>query len=109
MAEARKAKKAAKKGDEDEEDHQDYCEVRKGKRREGRWKGYMSKEGVLQVCQQGGEIILCDTCPRAYHMVCIDPDMEEAPEGIWSCPHCEKNGPPPVEEDPKKGNMEHCR
>uniref|UniRef100_A0A4W4ERG8 DNA helicase n=1 Tax=Electrophorus electricus TaxID=8005 RepID=A0A4W4ERG8_ELEEL len=51
-------------------DHQDYCEV----------------------CQQGGEIILCDTCPRAYHMVCLDPDMEKAPEGTWSCPHCEKEG-----------------
>uniref|UniRef100_A0A8C2F8M6 Chromodomain helicase DNA binding protein 4 n=1 Tax=Cyprinus carpio TaxID=7962 RepID=A0A8C2F8M6_CYPCA len=63
-----------KKMDEDadgyETDHQDYCEV----------------------CQQGGEIILCDTCPRAYHMVCLDPDMERAPEGTWSCPHCEKEG-----------------
>ncbi|GMS84761.1 hypothetical protein PENTCL1PPCAC_6936, partial [Pristionchus entomophagus] len=85
VAAARKEKKATKK--DDEEDHQDYCEV----------------------CQQGGEIILCDTCPRAYHLVCIDPDLEDAPEGIWSCPHCEKNGPPPVEEDPKKGNMEYCR
>lgn len=66
-----------KKKDEDqpmvdgyETDHQDYCEV----------------------CQQGGEIILCDTCPRAYHLVCLDPDMEKAPEGKWSCPHCEKEG-----------------
>ncbi|GIY32246.1 chromodomain-helicase-DNA-binding protein 5 [Caerostris darwini] len=50
-----------------ETDHQDYCEV----------------------CQQGGEIILCDTCPRAYHLVCLDPDLEEPPEGKWSCPHCE--------------------
>lgn len=55
-----------------ETDHQDYCEV----------------------CQQGGEIILCDTCPRAYHMVCLDPDMEKAPEGKWSCPHCVSARPP---------------
>uniref|UniRef100_A0A673B453 Chromodomain helicase DNA binding protein 4a n=1 Tax=Sphaeramia orbicularis TaxID=375764 RepID=A0A673B453_9TELE len=61
---------AAEDGDGYETDHQDYCEV----------------------CQQGGEIILCDTCPRAYHMVCLDPDMEKAPEGTWSCPHCEKEG-----------------
>lgn len=54
-----------------ETDHQDYCEV----------------------CQQGGEIILCDTCPRAYHMVCLDPDMEKAPEGKWSCPHCVSTWP----------------
>uniref|UniRef100_A0A8C8A822 Chromodomain helicase DNA binding protein 4a n=1 Tax=Oryzias sinensis TaxID=183150 RepID=A0A8C8A822_9TELE len=67
----RRAKKTkAEDGDGYETDHQDYCEV----------------------CQQGGEIILCDTCPRAYHMVCLDPDMEKAPEGTWSCPHCEKEG-----------------
>ena len=57
-------------GDEEvdgyETDHQDYCEV----------------------CQQGGEIILCDTCPRAHHLVCLEPELEKAPEGKWSCPHC---------------------
>uniref|UniRef100_A0A673BLI8 Chromodomain helicase DNA binding protein 4a n=1 Tax=Sphaeramia orbicularis TaxID=375764 RepID=A0A673BLI8_9TELE len=64
---AKKKKKVeTEDGDGYETDHQDYCEV----------------------CQQGGEIILCDTCPRAYHMVCLDPDMEKAPEGKWSCPHC---------------------
>uniref|UniRef100_A0A667Z340 Chromodomain helicase DNA binding protein 3 n=1 Tax=Myripristis murdjan TaxID=586833 RepID=A0A667Z340_9TELE len=61
-------------GEEDadgyETDHQDYCEV----------------------CQQGGEIILCDTCPRAYHLVCLEPELDKAPEGKWSCPHCEKEG-----------------
>lgn len=36
--------------------------------------------------------MLCDTCPRAYHLVCLDPELEEAPEGTWSCPHCEKEG-----------------
>ncbi|XP_064165099.1 chromodomain-helicase-DNA-binding protein 4 isoform X8 [Anguilla rostrata] len=65
-----KKKKKEEDADGYETDHQDYCEV----------------------CQQGGEIILCDTCPRAYHMVCLDPDMEKAPEGKWSCPHCEKEG-----------------
>lgn len=36
--------------------------------------------------------MLCDTCPRAYHLVCLDPELEEAPEGLWCCPHCEKQG-----------------
>jgi len=53
-----------------ETNHQDFCEV----------------------CQQGGEIILCDTCPKAYHLVCLDPELEQAPEGDWSCPECTKNG-----------------
>ncbi|XP_077354978.1 chromodomain-helicase-DNA-binding protein 3 isoform X2 [Festucalex cinctus] len=69
---AKKKKKIPgdEEGDGYETDHQDYCEV----------------------CQQGGEIILCDTCPRAYHLVCLEPELEKAPEGKWSCPHCEKEG-----------------
>uniref|UniRef100_A0A6Q2YEB8 DNA helicase n=1 Tax=Esox lucius TaxID=8010 RepID=A0A6Q2YEB8_ESOLU len=69
---ARKGHKKRKREDGDgyETDHQDYCEV----------------------CQQGGEIILCDTCPKAYHLVCLEPELEKAPEGKWSCPHCEKEG-----------------
>ncbi|XP_069466382.1 chromodomain-helicase-DNA-binding protein 5 isoform X4 [Ambystoma mexicanum] len=70
-------KKRVDNGDGYETDHQDYCEV----------------------CQQGGEIILCDTCPRAYHLVCLDPDLEKAPEGKWSCPHCEKEG---IQWEPKE-------
>uniref|UniRef100_A0A452VIL3 Chromodomain helicase DNA binding protein 5 n=1 Tax=Ursus maritimus TaxID=29073 RepID=A0A452VIL3_URSMA len=62
----RRKRKRIDDGDGYETDHQDYCEV----------------------CQQGGEIILCDTCPRAYHLVCLDPELEKAPEGKWSCPHC---------------------
>lgn len=49
-------------------EHQDYCEE----------------------CEQGGKLLLCDTCPRAYHLVCFDADLEEPPEGAWSCPHCEE-------------------
>uniref|UniRef100_A0A8C3G7C3 Chromodomain helicase DNA binding protein 3 n=1 Tax=Cyclopterus lumpus TaxID=8103 RepID=A0A8C3G7C3_CYCLU len=67
---AKRKKKKEEGGGGYETDHQDYCEV----------------------CQQGGEIILCDTCPRAYHLVCLEPELDKAPEGKWSCPHCEKEG-----------------
>ncbi|XP_063157724.1 chromodomain-helicase-DNA-binding protein 3 isoform X2 [Candoia aspera] len=100
----RKKKKVAGEEEADgyETDHQDYCEV----------------------CQQGGEIILCDSCPRAYHLVCLDPELDKAPEGKWSCPHCEKEGvqwEPKEEEDEYEGelddgekeeeddHMEYCR
>lgn len=78
------AKKKKKKGDEPE---QDYCEV----------------------CQQGGDLLMCDTCPRAYHMVCVDSEMIEAPQGEWSCPHCETNGVQQKEIEEKRDNMEFCR
>ncbi|XP_061868815.1 chromodomain-helicase-DNA-binding protein 5 isoform X7 [Colius striatus] len=94
----RRKKKRIEEGDGYETDHQDYCEV----------------------CQQGGEIILCDTCPRAYHLVCLDPELEKAPEGKWSCPHCEKEGiqwePKEEDEEEEEGceeeeddHMEFCR
>ncbi|XP_025021490.1 chromodomain-helicase-DNA-binding protein 3 isoform X3 [Python bivittatus] len=100
----RKKKKVAGEEEADgyETDHQDYCEV----------------------CQQGGEIILCDSCPRAYHLVCLDPELDKAPEGKWSCPHCEKEGvqwEPKEEDDEYEGelddgekeeeddHMEYCR
>nr|KAF6443354.1 chromodomain helicase DNA binding protein 5 [Molossus molossus] len=94
----RRKKKRIEDGDGYETDHQDYCEV----------------------CQQGGEIILCDTCPRAYHLVCLDPELEKAPAGEWSCPHCEKEGiqwePKDDPEEEEEGgceeeddHMEFCR
>ncbi|XP_061393824.1 chromodomain-helicase-DNA-binding protein Mi-2 homolog [Musca vetustissima] len=73
-------------GEDGEHEHQDYCEV----------------------CQQGGEIILCDTCPRAYHLVCLEPELEEPPEGKWSCPHCEADGGA-AEEDDDDEHQEFCR
>ena len=50
-----------------------------------------------QGCRQGGELILCDYCPRAYHKVCTDEEIDEIPDD-WCCPHCQKNGKP----DPKE-------
>uniref|UniRef100_A0A0N4ZGI1 DNA helicase n=1 Tax=Parastrongyloides trichosuri TaxID=131310 RepID=A0A0N4ZGI1_PARTI len=49
-------------------EHKDYCES----------------------CGQGGEILLCDYCPRTYHLPCVDPNLTEAPEGDWMCPGCEE-------------------
>ena len=51
------------------------------------------------MCHQGGEIILCDTCPKVYHLCCIEPELDEAPEGKWSCPYCEEHGPTIDEDD----------
>jgi len=82
-------KKGKKKKDFAQEDaeHQEFCDV----------------------CQQGGEIILCDTCPKAFHLCCLEPELDEAPEGKWSCPHCEKNGPPQIEESEDEDHAEFCR
>ena len=49
-------------------------------------------QDYCEICSQCGELVLCDTCPRAYHLVCMDTDSKELPEGQWSCPHCEEYG-----------------
>jgi len=66
---AAKVKRSPPSEDGYDTDHQDYCEV----------------------CRQGGEIILCDFCPKAYHLICLDPPLDEAPD-VWPCPTCVKNG-----------------
>lgn len=50
----------------------------------------MEHQDHCEECQQGGDILLCNTCPRAYHLACVDADLEEPPEDTWSCPHCEE-------------------
>eukprot|EP00985_Skeletonema_marinoi_P000238 scaffold68_cov163-Skeletonema_marinoi.AAC.5 len=45
--------------------HSDYCEV----------------------CDDGGDLILCDGCPSAFHIHCIK--LSDIPEGKWYCPECQ--------------------
>merc|ERR1712157_427722 len=40
------------------------------------------------VCKDGGDLLLCDTCPCSYHMKCLNPPIVEIPDGDWSCPRC---------------------
>ncbi|XP_013387155.1 chromodomain-helicase-DNA-binding protein 4 [Lingula anatina] len=64
-------------GDKGEEsDHQWYCEI----------------------CQEGGDIILCDNCPRSYHLKCLE--LDAVPRGRWICQQC-------TEED--SDHQEFCR
>ncbi|CAH3188361.1 unnamed protein product, partial [Porites lobata] len=47
--------------------HQDYCEE----------------------CEEGGDLLLCDTCTLSFHLRCLDPPLDEPPQGRWSCPVCQ--------------------
>nr|XP_022911705.1 PHD and RING finger domain-containing protein 1-like [Onthophagus taurus] len=33
-------------------------------------------------------MLLCDACDMGYHMLCLDPPLDEIPEGVWMCPYC---------------------
>ncbi|XP_029308619.1 autoimmune regulator isoform X1 [Cottoperca gobio] len=52
-------------------------------------------EGMVQfnedecaVCKDGGELICCDGCPRAFHLTCLDPPLSSIPCGTWRCEWC---------------------
>lgn len=38
----------------------------------------------------GGGLVYCDSCPRAFHFVCLDPPINpaEVGDGDWFCPSC---------------------
>ncbi|KAL1822636.1 hypothetical protein ACET3Z_009414 [Daucus carota] len=45
-----------------------------------------NSDDMCAVCGDGGELIVCDGCPRAFHSVCLR--LECIPTGHWHCPHC---------------------
>ena len=56
-------------GDAEEEPHDDHMEF-------------------CSVCKDGGDLLICDTCPHSYHLNCLNPPVAHVPEGEWSCPRC---------------------
>lgn len=34
---------------------------------------------ICEVCEEGGELLLCDTCSLAFHLHCLSPPLEEPP------------------------------
>ena len=33
-------------------------------------------------------LVLCDDCPRGWHVYCLRPKLPHVPRGSWSCPRC---------------------
>ncbi|CAG2103031.1 unnamed protein product [Medioppia subpectinata] len=44
-----------------------------------------------EVCNDFGDLFVCDTCPRAYHPLCMTIERTVSID-IWSCQYCIANG-----------------
>ncbi|NXP61742.1 AIRE regulator, partial [Chloropsis cyanopogon] len=52
-------------------------------------------EDECAACGDGGELICCDGCPRAFHLACLVPPLPHVPSGTWRCGSCVENGTEP--------------
>ncbi|XP_042529462.1 LOW QUALITY PROTEIN: autoimmune regulator, partial [Dipodomys spectabilis] len=55
---------------------------------------HQKNEDECAVCRDGGELICCDGCPRAFHLACLSPPLRGVPSGPWRCSCCLQGGAP---------------
>ncbi|KAE9619433.1 putative histone acetyltransferase chromatin regulator PHD family [Lupinus albus] len=46
-------------------------------------------DDMCAICGDGGDLILCNGCPRAFHAACLG--FDSAPESSWHCLNCRDN------------------
>ena len=43
---------------------------------------------LCTVCNKDGTLILCEDCPRGFHVECVYPPIKKIPRGMWTCQIC---------------------
>lgn len=56
-------------------------------------------EDWCAVCQNGGELLCCDKCPKVFHLSCHIPGLKSSPSGEWFCAFCRDLTTPEMEYD----------
>ncbi|KAM7181153.1 PHD finger protein 21B isoform 2-T2 [Macrochelys suwanniensis] len=54
------------------------------------WKNEIRHDEHCTACKRGINLQPCGTCPRAYHLNCLDPPLKTVPKGVWACPKCQQ-------------------
>ncbi|XP_075493034.1 uncharacterized protein LOC142530967 isoform X1 [Primulina tabacum] len=44
-------------------------------------------DDLCSICKEGGKLLCCDNCPRAFHPECVP--LSSIPQGKWYCKYCE--------------------
>lgn len=52
----------------------------------------VENEDMCAECCEDGKLILCDVCPRSYHLHCARPPLKKVPKGKWMCQVCVGGG-----------------
>ena len=49
-----------------------------------------NNEDHCSSCRSQGVLVYCDGCPRAFHLLCLDPPLDKIDDGDsrWYCPAC---------------------
>ncbi|KAK1328961.1 hypothetical protein QTO34_011131 [Cnephaeus nilssonii] len=64
-------------------------------------------EDWCAVCQNGGDLLCCEKCPKVFHLTCHVPTLLSFPSGDWICTFCRDIGKPEVEYD--RDNLQHSK
>ncbi|XP_075998612.1 transcription intermediary factor 1-alpha-like isoform X2 [Genypterus blacodes] len=56
-------------------------------------------EVLCAVCQNGGELLWCDRCPKVFHPTCHVPSLFKSSSGQWFCSFCRDLLAPEMEYD----------
>lgn len=54
------------------------------------WSDEHEHDDLCHRCRDGGRLLLCDGCPRVYHLRCLRPPLHDLPRGMWFCAACEQ-------------------
>eukprot|EP00962_Isochrysis_galbana_P014278 scaffold4085_cov113-Isochrysis_galbana.AAC.3 len=93
-----KKRKGRAWSDDEEEDesseHHESSEEEDGEPNQGLVKPGDPDYDECFYCEDGGNLLCCDGCPKTFHLECLVPPMREAdlPDGDWYCPFCVGKG-----------------
>ncbi|KAK6144291.1 hypothetical protein DH2020_021111 [Rehmannia glutinosa] len=43
-------------------------------------------DDLCSICEDGGNLLCCENCPRAFHTECVG--LSSTPQGTWYCKYC---------------------
>lgn len=53
-------------------------------------------------------MLLCDSCPRGFHMACLELDYGQLSTGEWACPKCAAGEAKAAKREARAANKDKC-